>query len=100
MTDKARSGDLLDAEIAHLRSELDTMAARARCRRACDRCAPISTHCRNARRTRRRRRGRPRMEALLLGIYAFFVWLIFIKLKWLPWNITSQVIVASSRSSR
>jgi multidrug resistance efflux pump len=34
------------------------------------------------------------MEAILLGIYAFFVWLIFIKLKWLPWNITSQVIVA------
>src|SRR5258705_13994576 len=34
------------------------------------------------------------MEALLLGIYAFFVSLIFIKLKWLPWNITSQVIVA------
>ena len=24
------------------------------------------------------------MEALLLGIYAFFVWLIFIKFKWLP----------------
>ena len=34
------------------------------------------------------------MEAILLGIYAFFVWLIFIKLKWLPWTITSQVIVA------
>jgi len=34
------------------------------------------------------------MEAILLGIYAAFVWLIFIKLKWLPWNITSQVIVA------
>ena len=34
------------------------------------------------------------MEAILLGIYAFFVWLIFIKFKWLPWNITSQVIVA------
>jgi multidrug resistance efflux pump len=33
------------------------------------------------------------MEVILLGIYAFFVWLIFIKLKWLPWNITSQVIV-------
>jgi multidrug resistance efflux pump len=33
------------------------------------------------------------MELLLLGIYAFFVWLIFIKLKWLPWNITTQVIV-------
>lgn len=33
------------------------------------------------------------MDALLLGIYAFFVWLIFIKFKWLPWNTTSQVIV-------
>jgi multidrug resistance efflux pump len=33
------------------------------------------------------------MEAILLSIYAFFVWLIFIKLKWLPWNIKSQVIV-------
>jgi len=34
------------------------------------------------------------MEAILLGIYGFFVWLIFIKLRWLPWNITSQVTVA------
>src|SRR5262245_21332715 len=34
------------------------------------------------------------MELLLLGIYSFFVWLIFIKLKWLPWNTTSQVTVA------
>ena len=33
------------------------------------------------------------MEAILLGIYAFFVWLIFIKFKWLPWNATSQTIV-------
>lgn len=33
------------------------------------------------------------MEALLLAIYAFFVWLIFIKFKWLPWNTKSQVIV-------
>lgn len=33
------------------------------------------------------------MEAILLAIYAFFVWLIFIKFKWLPWNTTSQVIV-------
>ena len=33
------------------------------------------------------------MEILLLGIYSFFVWLIFIKLKWLPWNIYSQVTV-------
>ncbi len=35
------------------------------------------------------------MEILLLGIYSFFVWLIFIKFKWLPWNITSQVISAT-----
>ena len=34
------------------------------------------------------------MEILLLGIYSAFVWLIFIKLKWLPWNTTSQVTVA------
>jgi multidrug resistance efflux pump len=33
------------------------------------------------------------MEVLLLGIYSFFVWLIFIKLKWLPWNIATQVTV-------
>jgi len=33
------------------------------------------------------------MEALLLAIYSFFVWLIFIKLKWLPWNTQTQVIV-------
>jgi multidrug resistance efflux pump len=34
------------------------------------------------------------MEVLLLGIYGFFVWLIFIKFKWLPWNTVSQVTVA------
>lgn len=33
------------------------------------------------------------MEILLLGIYSVFIWLIFIKFKWLPWNIVSQVIV-------
>jgi multidrug resistance efflux pump len=33
------------------------------------------------------------MDILLLGIYAFFVWLIFIKLKWLPWNTAWQVTV-------
>jgi len=33
------------------------------------------------------------MEAILLAIYSFFVWLIFIKFKWLPWNTTSQVTV-------
>jgi len=34
------------------------------------------------------------MEAILLGIYSFFVWLIFIKFKWLPWNTRTQVTVA------
>src|SRR5512144_1121952 len=33
------------------------------------------------------------MEVLLLGIYSFFVWLIFFKFKWLPWNNASMVIV-------
>jgi len=33
------------------------------------------------------------MEAILLGIYSFFVWLIFIKFKWLPWNTAWQVTV-------
>lgn len=33
------------------------------------------------------------MEILLLGIYSFFVWLIFFKYRWLPWNTVSQVIV-------
>jgi len=35
------------------------------------------------------------MELILLAIYSFFVWLIFIKFKWLPWNIISQVICAT-----
>ena len=33
------------------------------------------------------------MEIIILGIYSFFVWLIFFKFKWLPWNTTSQVTV-------
>jgi len=32
------------------------------------------------------------MEAILLGIYAFFAWLVFGKFKLLPWNIVTQVI--------
>ena len=35
------------------------------------------------------------MEVLLLGIYCFFAWLIFFKFKWLPWNLTSQVITVT-----
>ena len=33
------------------------------------------------------------MEALLLAIYAFFVWLIFIKFKWLPWTPAWKITV-------
>ena len=35
------------------------------------------------------------MEIILLGIYAFFAWLVFFKFKWLPWNITTQVITVT-----
>src|SRR4026209_1638072 len=33
------------------------------------------------------------MELLLLGIYSFFIWLIFFKFTWLPRNFINQVIV-------
>jgi multidrug resistance efflux pump len=35
------------------------------------------------------------MELILLGIYSYFVYLIFFKFKWLPWNFVSQVIVVT-----
>src|SRR5262249_24581318 len=35
------------------------------------------------------------MELILLIIYSIIVWLIFFKFKWLPWNITSQVITVT-----
>src|SRR5436190_14583744 len=34
------------------------------------------------------------MELILLGIYAGIVWLVFIKLKWLPWTTPWKVGVA------
>jgi len=33
------------------------------------------------------------MEILLLSIYACLVWLLVFKLRWVPWNIVSQVII-------
>ncbi|HQU47867.1 MAG TPA: HlyD family secretion protein [Casimicrobiaceae bacterium] len=33
------------------------------------------------------------MEVLLLAIYSLVVWFVFIKMKWLPWNTGTQVIV-------
>ncbi len=35
------------------------------------------------------------MDAIILGLYALIVWLIFFKFKLLPWNATSQVIVVT-----
>ena len=35
------------------------------------------------------------MELILLIIYSTIVWFVFFKKKWLPWNITSQVIVVT-----
>jgi multidrug resistance efflux pump len=35
------------------------------------------------------------MELILLLIYSFFAWLVFGKFKWLPWNITTQVITVT-----
>jgi multidrug resistance efflux pump len=35
------------------------------------------------------------MELIALIIYSTIVWFIFFKKKWLPWNITSQVIVVT-----
>jgi multidrug resistance efflux pump len=34
------------------------------------------------------------MEILLLIVYSFFVWLIFFKFRWLPWNFVSQMVVS------
>ncbi len=33
------------------------------------------------------------MELILLAIYAAIVWIVFIKMKWLPWNTVTQAIV-------
>ncbi|WP_341677089.1 HlyD family secretion protein [Niveibacterium sp. SC-1] len=33
------------------------------------------------------------MDALLIGMYAFIVWLIYFKFKWLPWNTPNKVVV-------
>src|SRR5215831_2708400 len=35
------------------------------------------------------------MELLFLIVYSFLAWLIFFKFKWLPWNITTQVITVT-----
>ena len=55
----------------------------------------IRTLCRSrGARSEIRGAGDPVMEIILLGIYSFFVWLIFIKLKLLPWTTPWKVAVA------
>ena len=103
MGEKAQEGELLEHELAHLREELDAMAAKGtltaelkvlRKDLAAAQAASAAPAATRRPRPRGRREGRGRlMEALLLAIYSFFVWLIFIKFKWLPWNTTSQVTV-------
>ena len=103
MGEKAQAGELLEHELAHLREELDAMAAKGtltaelkvlRRDLAAAQAASAAPAAAQAAPAGARREGRERlMEALLLGIYSFFVWLIFIKFKWLPWNTTSQVTV-------
>jgi len=34
------------------------------------------------------------MEILMLLVYAGFVWLVFFKFKWLPWNLTTQIVTS------
>ena len=102
MGEKAQAGELLEHELAHLREELDAMAAKGTLTAELKALRRDLVAAMQAAQPGRQRRPRPRhparrqerlMEALLLGIYAFFVWLIFIKFKWLPWNTTSQVTV-------
>ena len=101
---KAQAGELLEHELAHLREELDAMAEKGTLtpelkvlRRDLAAAVPAAARAaltphRDGR--RHRRQGRERlMEAILLAIYSFFVWLIFIKFKWLPWNTAWQVTV-------
>ena len=90
LAELAAEGKLSESELAHLRAELDAMQ---QARRA---AAGARRPARAARRPAARGPaggGHRLMDALILGLYAFFVWLIFFKFKWLPWNTTSMVIV-------
>ena len=94
--EKAQAGELLEHELAHLREELDAMAAKGTLTAELKvlRRDLASAQAATTATGRDRYEGGGRlMEALLLGIYAFFVWLIFFKFKWLPWNTPWQVTV-------
>jgi hypothetical protein len=86
----ARRRQALGAGDAHLRAELDAIAE---ARRAAARARRPARALDAPRLEARPAEGHRLMDALILGLYAFFVWLIFFKFKWLPWNTTSMVIV-------
>ena len=99
--DEHHAAEQRGAEAAKPRSCARTWPARGRTWRgwpqggALRGAAAIRDRSRHSSRgSRRQAEGGALMEILLLGIYSFFVWLIFIKFKWLPWNTTSQVTVA------
>src|SRR5688572_20209542 len=85
MDEKDRAGTLPSESVLQLREELASMESRG--------ALPPKLRALKARLDDRLEEEAALMEILLLGIYSFFVWLIFIKLKWLPWNIAAQVIV-------
>ena len=95
MGEKAARGELDALELdAPARRGRGDVRARSRCRRRYAGCRRSWRRPGRKRRSGSARRGAaararrgPVMELILLGIYAAFVWLIFIKLKWLPWNI-------------
>ncbi len=99
--EKAQAGELLEHELAHLREELDVMAEKGTLtaelkvlRRDLAAAMPAQpAHGAATAAESSPRRASDLMEALLLAIYSFFVWLIFIKFKWLPWNTAWQVTV-------
>jgi hypothetical protein len=101
--EKAFAGKLTAEEVEHLRPSWPPCSAKGRCRpnwQAVERLDRQPAARRGRRAASRapsapanRRRRDQVMEVLLLAIYSFFVWLIFFKFKWLPWNTVSQVIV-------
>ena len=84
MLHKLAYGTDVDESLGHLRREKKHEASEVEKLRA--RIAELEAKL-------KRREGV--MEIILLVIYSFFVWFIFFKKKWLPWNITSQVIVVT-----
>jgi hypothetical protein len=93
MGEKARAGELPHDEVAHpaQRARRDGREGRAAVQPEEASHRPRAAG--SGRGSADGGRGSSLMDILLLGIYSLCVWLIFIKFKWLPWNIYSQVTV-------